>query len=103
MSPRSVIAGLDQAMNPSSQKSHQEDEPAGQARGQPAGWNGCRSAFRSAPCKLPSSIIISLPLAPGRRHLGPAVVRVRAAKSTVAGNHLRHALFEGSHAAIINE
>src|SRR6266576_118060 len=49
------------------------------------------------------SIIISLPLAPGGSGLGPAVVRVWAAKSAVTGNHLRDALFEGLHAAIVNK
>src|SRR5437773_926224 len=49
------------------------------------------------------SIIISLPLAPGGSGLGPAVVGVWAAKSAVTGNHLRDALFEGLHAAIVNK
>src|SRR5947208_7834632 len=49
------------------------------------------------------SIIISLPLAPGGSGLGPAVVWVWAAKSAVTGNHLRDALFEGLHAAIVNK
>src|SRR5262249_9812162 len=50
-----------------------------------------------------ASIIISFPLAPRWRSLGPAIVRVRTAKSAVACNHLRDALLEGPHAAIVNK
>src|SRR5438132_13125881 len=49
------------------------------------------------------SIIIALPLARGGTDYGPAVIRVRTAKSAVTGNHLRDALFEGLHAAIVNK
>src|SRR5262245_3862178 len=40
---------------------------------------------------LHGSIMISFPLGPGRNEFGPAVVRVRTAKSAVAGDHLLHA------------
>src|SRR5262245_65778858 len=40
---------------------------------------------------LHGSIMISFPLGPGRNEFGPAVVRVRTAKSAVACDHLLHA------------
>ena len=46
---------------------------------------------------LHGSMIISLPFGPGRNEFGPAVVRVRTAKSAVAGDHLLHA-----HLAVCN-
>src|SRR6516225_3272892 len=49
------------------------------------------------------SIIIPLSFAPGWRPFGPAVIRVRTAKSAVPGNYLRDALVESSHAAIVNK
>src|SRR5262249_57149614 len=50
---------------------------------------------------LHGSIIISLPLGPGRHEFGPAVVRVPTAKSAVAGDHLLHAHFVGWQSAIV--
>src|SRR5690348_4178150 len=52
---------------------------------------------------LHGSIIISLPLGPGRNEFGPAVVRVRTAKSAVAGDHLLHAHFIGWQSAIVRK
>src|SRR5438876_6729933 len=52
---------------------------------------------------LRGSIIISLPLGPGRHDFGPAVVRVRTAKSAVAGDHLLHAHFVGWQTAIVRK
>src|SRR2546427_5527533 len=49
------------------------------------------------------SIILSLPLGPGRNEFGPAVVRVRTAKSAVAGDHLLHAHFVGWQTAIVRK
>src|SRR5262245_60356912 len=46
-------------------------------------------------------IIISLPFGPGRNGFGPAVVRVRTAKSAVASDHLLHAHFVGWQTAIV--
>src|SRR6516164_1872166 len=60
----------------------------------------CRGHRRQA-LSLHGSTIISLPLAPGRNEFGPAVVRVRAAKSAVAGDHLLHAHFVGWQSAIV--
>src|SRR6516165_5168536 len=45
----------------------------------------CKSGHRPA-LSLHGSIIISLPLGPGRHEFGAAVVRVRTAKSAVAGD-----------------
>src|SRR5262245_19855230 len=50
---------------------------------------------------LHGSIMISFPLGPGRNEFGPAVVRVRTAKSAVAGDHLLHAHFVGWQSAIV--
>src|SRR5499433_4432833 len=50
---------------------------------------------------LHGSIMISLPLGPGRNEFGPAVVRVRTAKSAVACDHLLHAHFVGWQSAIV--
>jgi len=47
------------------------------------------------------SIIISLPLGPGRNDFGRAVVRVRTAKSAVASDHFLHAHFVGWQTAIV--
>src|SRR5262249_51050592 len=44
---------------------------------------------------------ISLPLGPGRNEFGPAVVRVRTAKSAVASDHFLHAHFVGWQTAIV--
>src|SRR5260221_3413356 len=44
---------------------------------------------------------LSLPFGPGRNEFGPAVVRVRTAKSAVAGDHLLHAHFVGWQSAIV--
>src|SRR6516164_1015869 len=52
---------------------------------------------------LHGSIIISFPLGPGRNEFGPAVVRVRTAKSAVAGDHLLHAHFVGWQTAIVRK
>src|SRR5262249_256 len=49
------------------------------------------------------SIILSLPLGPGRNEFGPAVVRVRTAKSAVAGDHFLHAHFVGWQTAIVRK
>src|SRR5919197_2707383 len=45
----------------------------------------------------------SLPLGPGRHEFGPAVVRVRTAKSAVAGDHFLHAHFVGWQTAIVRK
>src|SRR5262249_25323930 len=50
---------------------------------------------------LHGSIIISLPLGPEWNEFRPAVVRVRTAKSAVAGDHLLHAHFVGWQSAIV--
>src|SRR5215813_2969366 len=50
---------------------------------------------------LHGSIMISFPLGPGRNEFGPAVVRVRTAKSAVASYHLLHAHFVGRQTAIV--
>ena len=50
---------------------------------------------------LHGSTIISLPLGPEWNEFGPAVVRVRTAKSAVAGDHLLHAHFVGWQSAIV--
>src|SRR5262249_29674716 len=50
---------------------------------------------------LHRSTIISLPLGPEWNEFGPAVVRVRTAKSAVAGDHLLHAHFVGWQSAIV--
>src|SRR5262249_11866620 len=52
---------------------------------------------------LHGSTIISFPLGPGRNEFGPAVVRVRTAKSAVAGDHLLHAHFVGWQTAIVRK
>src|SRR5262245_62993479 len=52
---------------------------------------------------LHGSIIITFPLGPGRNEFGPAVVRVRTAKSAVAGDHLLHAHFVGWQTAIVRK
>src|SRR5262249_15407925 len=52
---------------------------------------------------LHGSIILSLPLGPGRNEFGPAVVRVRTAKSAVAGDHFLHAHFVGWQTAIVRK
>src|SRR5262245_13640627 len=52
---------------------------------------------------LHGSIILSLPLGPGRNEFGPAVVRVRTAKSAVAGDHFLHAHFVGWQSAIVRK
>src|SRR5262249_8515001 len=68
-----------------------------------------KSSARARSCyQLPQfvrrrSIIVAFPLGPRLKGFGPAVIRVRIAKSAVAGNHLRDALFEGSHAPILNK
>jgi hypothetical protein len=48
-------------------------------------------------------IIISLPLTPGRTQFGPTVIRVRTAKSAIAGDHLLHAHFPGRQTAIVGK
>src|SRR5262244_1181284 len=50
---------------------------------------------------LHGSIMISFPLGLGRNEFGPAVVRVRTAKSAVASYHLLHAHFVGRQTAIV--
>src|SRR6516165_10733456 len=59
----------------------------------------CRSRDDSAAAieQLP------LPLGPGRNEFGPAVVRVRTAKSAVAGDHFLHAHFVGWQTAIVRK
>src|SRR5262249_57442865 len=67
---------------------------------------GMQGTPRNIPIRflgLEPSIIIALPLAPGRYSFRPAVIRVGIAKSAIAGNHLGDALFESSHAAIVNK
>src|SRR5262249_36875390 len=46
---------------------------------------------------------LSLPLGPARNEFGPAVVRVRTAKSAVAGDHFLHAHFVGWQTAIVRK
>src|SRR2546430_11959009 len=62
-----------------------------------------RRERRPQALSLRGSIIISLPLGPGRNEFGPAVVRVRTAKSAVAGDHLLHAHFVGWQTAIVRK
>src|SRR5262249_13173049 len=57
--------------------------------------------YRPQALSLDGSTIISLPLGPGWNEFGPAVVRVRTAKSAVAGDHLLHAHFVGWQTAIV--
>jgi hypothetical protein len=59
------------------------------------------SRHRRQALSLHGSTIISLPLGPGWNEFGPAVVRVRTAKSAVAGDHLLHAHFVGWQTAIV--
>src|SRR6516165_3709096 len=66
---------------------------------------GLRPSSRSAIARrqalsLHGSTIISLPLGP-ERNVGRAIVRVRTAKSAVAGDHLLHAHFVGWQTAIV--
>src|SRR5215471_11592330 len=51
--------------------------------------------------QLRPSIMVAFSLGPGWRAFGPAVVRVRTAKSAVAGDHLLHAHFVGWQSAIV--
>src|SRR5262249_9012511 len=51
--------------------------------------------------QLRSSIMVAFSLGPGWRAFGPAVIRVRTAKSAVAGDHLLHAHFVGWQTAIV--
>src|SRR5262245_39760442 len=60
----------------------------------------CRG-HRPQALSLHGSIRISLPFGPGRNEFGPAVVRVRTAKSAVAGDHLLHGHFPGWPSAIV--
>src|SRR5262245_10822535 len=60
-----------------------------------------RCGHRPQALGLHGSIIISLPLGPGRNEFGPAVVRVRTAKSAVASDHFLHAHFVGWQTAIV--
>src|SRR5262249_61510055 len=46
---------------------------------------------------------LSLPLGPARNEFGPAVVRVRTAKSAFAGAHFLHAHFVGWQTAIVRK
>jgi hypothetical protein len=65
-------------------------------------WNVTPTGkYRPQALSLHGSIIISLPLGPGWNEFGPAVVRVRTAKSAVAGDHLLHAHFVGWQTAIV--
>src|SRR5262249_36911080 len=60
-----------------------------------------RAAFLPRSQELRPSIMVAFPLAPGWRALGPAVIRVRTAKSAVASDHLLHAHFVGWQTAIV--
>src|SRR5256886_12332948 len=60
-----------------------------------------RRERRPQALSLHGSTIISLPLGPGWNEFGPAVVRVRTAKSAVAGDHLLHAHFVCWQTAIV--
>src|SRR5215831_9368985 len=51
--------------------------------------------------QLRPSIMVAFSLGPGWRAFGPAVIRVRTAKSAVAGDHLLHAHFVGWQTAIV--
>src|SRR5262249_21637692 len=68
-------------------------------------WCVQRLALRSGnpSAELHGSIMISFPLGPGRNEFGSAVVRVRTAKSAVAGDHLLHAHFVGWQTAIVRK
>src|SRR5258707_5210073 len=59
-----------------------------------------QKGIRILSCCVPQ---MSLPLGPGRNEFGPAVVRVRAAKSAVAGDHFLHAHFVGWQTAIVRK
>src|SRR5215510_7366191 len=73
------------------------------AASEPNRNGGDRTMRRHRPqaLSLHGSIMISFPLGPGRNEFGPAVVRVRTAKSAVAGDHLLHAHFVGWQSAIV--
>jgi len=60
-----------------------------------------RPPRRRQALSLHGSTIISLPLGPEWNEFRPAVVRVRTAKSAVAGDHLLHAHFVGWQSAIV--
>src|SRR5262245_3114501 len=60
----------------------------------------CRG-HRPQALSLHGSIRISLPFGSGRNEFGPAVVRVRTAKSAVASDHLLPAHFVGWQSAIV--
>src|SRR5215813_6441258 len=66
------------------------------------GWKE-ECGHRPQALSLHGSTIISFPLGPGRNKFGPAVVRVRTAKSAVAGDHLLHAHFVGRQTAIVRK
>src|SRR5262245_11323645 len=66
------------------------------------GWKE-ECGHRPQALSLHGSIIISFPLGPGRNEFGPAVVRVRTAKSAVAGDHLLHAHFVSWQTAIVRK
>src|SRR6516162_3977933 len=51
--------------------------------------------------QLRPSIMVAFSLGPGWRAFGPAVIRVRTAKSAVAGDHLLHAHLVGWQTAIV--
>src|SRR5262245_61871420 len=51
--------------------------------------------------QLRPSIMVAFSLGPGWRAFGPAVIRVRTAKSAVASDHLLHAHFVGWQTAIV--
>src|SRR5215831_4114739 len=65
--------------------------------------DGRRNEATDPSVSLHGSIIISFPLGSGRNEFGPAVVRVRTAKSAVAGDHLLHAHFVGWQSAIVRK
>src|SRR5262249_59541515 len=60
-----------------------------------------RAAFLLRSQQLQPSITVAFSLGPGWRAFGPAVIRVRTAKSAVASDHLLHAHFVGWQTAIV--
>src|SRR5215471_3248968 len=60
-----------------------------------------RAAFLLRSQQLQASITVAFSLGPGWRAFGPAVIRVRTAKSAVASDHLLHAHFVGWQTAIV--
>src|SRR5262245_37617405 len=99
MEADAIVCGWSRSRSNHSQPSWLE--PKNVPRGPAGNKSGEGITARSRRVSL--SIIISLPLGPGRNDFGPAVVRVRTAKSAVAGDHLLHAHFPGWQTAIVRK